>query len=149
MPCIVPASSPTTPPTGSNLSPTTQTNTPVLSSQYATLSPAVHELVNEICASHKDLQGREKYSFLITPAHENGLGRASIREYLANLKNAVANSVNAVSVVIKYDSRNMVSIEDAKAGLHLLSLVGRLSLLDKEETAIVDEEGILPFYLPR
>lgn len=119
------------------------------SSQYQTISPAVHELVNEICVSHKSLQGREKYSFLITPAHENGLGRAGIREYLANLKCAVANSVNAVSVGTKYDSRNLTCIEDAEAGLQLLSLVGRLSLLDKDETAIVDEEGILPFYLPR
>ena len=121
----------------------------MLSSQYLTLSPAVHELVNEICACHNDLRGRDKYLFLTAPVSESGLGRVGIREYLANLKNAVANSVNSVSVGVRYETHNAGFIEDAKAGLLLLSLVGRLNLLTAEETAIVDDEDVLPFYLPR
>lgn len=117
--------------------------------KYASLSPAVHEVVDAICKRHNSLRSREKYLFLTTPVSESGMGRVGEREYLANLKCAVTNSVNAIPFTSQTSASSLVLIDDAKVGLDYLFLLNRLALLDAEERAIVDEEGVLPFYLSR
>lgn len=121
--------------------------------KYASLSPAVHEVVDAICERHNSLRKRDKYLFLTSPSNESGLGRVGQREYLANLKCAVANSVNAIPFTPHFSANASAEarrqIDDATVGLDYLFLLNRLALLDSDERVIVDEEGVLPFNLSR
>jgi hypothetical protein len=121
----------------------------VLSSniKYASLSPAVHEVVDAICKTHNDLRKRQEYFFLTRSAEENGLGRVGLKEYLSNLKCAVFNSVSRIEASDIASANARIFIDDAKVGLDYISMVNRLALLDAEERTIVDSEEVLPFYI--
>jgi hypothetical protein len=117
--------------------------------KYQDLSPAVLELVQSIRETHNRLRYAAEYQFLTAPESLGGLGRVSLREYLANLKCAIFNSVSRLQVGENVVSHTLEFGTDATVGIEYLRLLARLRLLEDGEMEAIDEAGVLPFTLPQ
>jgi hypothetical protein len=117
--------------------------------KYSDLSPAVLELVTSIRETHSRLRYAAEYQYLTKPETLGGLGRVSLREYLANLKCAIFNSVSRIQVGENVVSNTLEFGQDATVGVTYLRDLSRLQLLEAGEREALDEAGILPFTLPR
>jgi hypothetical protein len=118
----------------------------VPNTQYNDLSSAVHDLVTSINIKHQHLSMCVEYQFLTKPEDEGGMGRVGSREYIANLKCAVANSVNRIQVG---NNGTVQFVSDARVGMALMEDISRLELLDAEERDVIDSEHKLPFWFSR
>ena len=117
--------------------------------KYNELSPAVLELIQEIRETHNRLRYAAEYQFLTAPESLGGLGRVSLREYLANLKCAIFNSVSRLQVGENVVSHTLEFGTDATVGIEYLRLLARLRQLEDGEMEAIDEACTLPFTLPR
>jgi hypothetical protein len=115
--------------------------------KYEDLSPAVLELVQSIRETHNRLRYAAEYQYLTKPESLGGLGRVSLREYLANLKCAVFNSVSRIQVGENVVSPSLEFGRDAAVGIEYLRDLSRLSLLEDAEKEALNEAGVLPFTL--
>jgi hypothetical protein len=121
----------------------------VPTTKYSELSPAVLELIQEVRETHNRLRYAAEYQFLTAPEALGGLGRVSLREYLANLKCAIFNSVSRLQVGENVVSHSLEFGQDAIVGINYLRTLERLRLLEDGEVEAIDEANILPFTLPR